>query len=183
MFNSAQVEILHSVISGKNELIKLLREAIENFKAHLRDNSTLKPGDTHGNLYTHNDNILQLNIEAIITTTLIRHMHNLRKTKWLLICSCNPLNSNIAYHLNSLGKILDHNLAQYDRILLIADLNLETTGKYEEYLCYICHLKNLIKETICLTILMIPLILIYTYNLFEKSPRYANSRNSLVRFS
>ena len=30
MFNSAQVEILHSVISGKNELIKLLREAIEN---------------------------------------------------------------------------------------------------------------------------------------------------------
>ena len=57
MFSSAQVEILHSVISGKNELIKLLREAIENFKAHLRDNSTLRPRDTHGNLYTHNDNI------------------------------------------------------------------------------------------------------------------------------
>ena len=33
---------------------------------------------------------------------------NLRKTKWLHICSYNPLKSNIVYHLNSLGKIPDH---------------------------------------------------------------------------
>ena len=34
---------------------------------------------------------------------------NLHNTKWLLICSCNPLKSNIVYHLNSPRKILDYN--------------------------------------------------------------------------
>ena len=33
MFNSAQVETLRDVISGKNELMKSLREAIKNLKA------------------------------------------------------------------------------------------------------------------------------------------------------
>ena len=36
---------------------------------------------------------------------------NLHKTNWLLICLYNPLKSKMVYHLNSLGKILDHNLA------------------------------------------------------------------------
>ena len=38
------------------------------------------------------------------------------KTKWLLICSYNPLKFNIVYYLDSLAKILDHNSAQYERI-------------------------------------------------------------------
>ena len=68
MSNSAQVETLHDVIAGKNELIKSNRETIENLKAQLIDWSTLKPSDAHRNLYTRNDNILQLNIEEGIIT-------------------------------------------------------------------------------------------------------------------
>ena len=50
---------------------------------------------------------------------------NLRKTKRLFLCSYNSLKSNVVYHLSSLGKIADHNLAQYDIIFLIGDLNLK----------------------------------------------------------
>ena len=74
---------------------------------------------------------------------------NLRKTKRLFLCSYKPLKSNAVYHLSSLGKIVDHNLAQYDRIFLIGDLNLETTEKHIEVFCDIYHFKNLIKEPSC----------------------------------
>lgn len=36
--------------------------------------------------------------------------------------SYNLLKLNIVYHLNSLEKILDHNLLQYDRIFQMGDL-------------------------------------------------------------
>lgn len=52
------------------------------------------------------------------------------------------------YHLNSLGKTLYHNLAQYNRIFLI-DLNSETTEKNIEHFSDIYHLKNLVKEPTC----------------------------------
>ena len=52
MSNSTQVEILHDVIIGKNGLIKLLQETIENLNAQLMDWSTLKPIDTDRNQYT-----------------------------------------------------------------------------------------------------------------------------------
>ena len=55
----------------------------------------------------------------------------------LLMYLYNPLNSNIVYHLNSLEKILDHNLMQYDRILLIGDLNSESAKKHTEHFCII----------------------------------------------
>ena len=48
---------------------------------------------------------------------------NLYKTKWILRSSYNPLKSNIENDLISLGKILDHNLAQYGTIILTRDLN------------------------------------------------------------
>ena len=90
-------------------------------------------------------------------------MRNLCKTKWLLTYSCNPLNSNTAYHLNSLGKILDYHLPQHDRILLTGDLKKDFINeKHKEDFCDICYLKNLIKETTCLTIPITPLILIYS---------------------
>lgn len=59
------------------------------------------------------------------------------------------MKSNIVYHLNNLGKILDQNLTQYDRILLVGDFNLDTTEKHMVHFHDISHLKNLVKETIC----------------------------------
>ena len=76
-------------------------------------------------------------------------------------------------HFNSLGKRLDRNSAQYDRTLLIGDLNSETTEKRMESFCDIYHLKNLAKEPTCLK----------NPNLRQKFPRYTSCRNMVVRFS
>ena len=82
MSNDAQIEKLHVIIAGKNELIKSLREPIENLNAQLTDRSTLKPSDTHRNLHTCNANISQLNIEeAIITTPRLSQMDHTGQIK------------------------------------------------------------------------------------------------------
>lgn len=57
---------------------------------------------------------------------------NLRKTKWLFICSYNALNSNLDYHLDSVGEILDHNSAQYNRILLEFFISWNTKENLQE---------------------------------------------------
>ena len=44
---------------------------------------------------------------------------NLRKTKWLLICSYNPHKNNISNHLMNLSKIMDRNSSLYDKCLCI----------------------------------------------------------------
>ena len=46
---------------------------------------------------------------------------NLRKTKWLLICSYSPHRNNISNHLMNLSKITDRNYSRYDKYLCIAD--------------------------------------------------------------
>ena len=40
---------------------------------------------------------------------------NLRKVKWLVICSYNPHKNNISKHLENLSKVLNRNLSQYER--------------------------------------------------------------------
>ena len=51
--------------------------------------------------------------------------------------------------MNSPWKLQSRNLAQYDRILLIGDLNLEITEKHITHFCDIYHLKYLDTEPIC----------------------------------
>lgn len=51
--------------------------------------------------------------------------------------------------MNTLWKIIYHNSAQHDEILLIGDLYLATIEKYMEYFCDIYHVKNLVKEPTC----------------------------------
>ena len=46
---------------------------------------------------------------------------NLRKTKWLLICSYSPHRNNISNHLMNLSKITDRNYSRYDKYLCIGD--------------------------------------------------------------
>ena len=52
---------------------------------------------------------------------------NLRKVRWLVICSYNPHKNNISNHLENLSKVLNRNLSQYERFLCIGDFNSEIT--------------------------------------------------------
>ena len=68
MSNSTQIETLHDVIIGKNGLIKLLQETIENLDAQLMDWSTLKPIDTDRNQYTRNGNIRSWQLKKLLSS-------------------------------------------------------------------------------------------------------------------
>ena len=74
---------------------------------------------------------------------------NLRKVKSLAICSYNPHKNNISNHLESVSKILNRNLSQYERFLCIGDFNSEITEFAMKTFCDIYHLKNLVNVPTC----------------------------------
>ena len=74
---------------------------------------------------------------------------NLRKTKWLLICSCNPHKNNISNYLMNLSKIIDRNSSRYDKYLCIGDFNSETSETALRNFCDLYKLKNLVREPTC----------------------------------
>ena len=74
---------------------------------------------------------------------------NLRKTKWLLICSYNPHKNNISNHLMNLSKIIDRNSSRYNKYLSIGDFNLETSEIALRNFCDLYKLKNVVREPIC----------------------------------
>ena len=74
---------------------------------------------------------------------------NLRKVKWLVICSYNPHKNYISNHLENLSKVLNRNLSQYERILCIGDFNPEITEFVMNIFCDIYHLKNLVNVPTC----------------------------------
>ena len=74
---------------------------------------------------------------------------NLRKAKWLVICSYNSHKNNISNHLENLSKVLNRNLSQYERFLCIGDFNSEITEFAMKIFCDIYHLKNLVNVPTC----------------------------------
>ena len=64
------------------------------------------------------------------------------KTIWLLMYSYNLLKLNIVYHLNSLEKILDHNLLQYNRSFQIGDLMRNMRNIFVKFIIEEMFLKN-----------------------------------------
>ena len=74
---------------------------------------------------------------------------NLRKVKWLVICSYNPHKNNISNHLENLSKVLNRNLSQYERFLCTGDFNSEITEFAMKKICDIYHLKNLVNVPTC----------------------------------
>ena len=74
---------------------------------------------------------------------------NLRKTKWLLICSYNPYKNNISNHLMNFIKIIDRNSSRYDKYLCIGDFNLENSETALRNFCDLYKLKNLVREPTC----------------------------------
>ena len=74
---------------------------------------------------------------------------NLRKLRWLVVCSYNPHKNNISNHLENLSKVLNRNLSQYEIFLCIGDFNSEITEFAMKNFCDIYHLKNLANLPTC----------------------------------
>ena len=86
---------------------------------------------------------------------------NIRKKKWLLVCTYNPNKKLIANHLKEIGKNLDNYSSKYDSFVLLGDLNSEPTESAVRHFCQIYGCKNLIKDNTCfLKIWKNPLVLI-----------------------
>ena len=74
---------------------------------------------------------------------------NIRKKKWLLVCTYNPNKNLISNHLKEISKNLDNYSSKYDNFILLDDLNSETTESAVRDFCEICSCKNLIKDNTC----------------------------------
>ena len=74
---------------------------------------------------------------------------NIRKKKWLLVCTYNPNKNLISNHLKEIGKNLDNYSAKYDNFILLGDLNSEPTESAVRDFCEIYSCKNLIKDNTC----------------------------------
>ena len=74
---------------------------------------------------------------------------NIHKRKWLLCCSYNPNKNNIAGHLHHLKYALESYLTDYDNILVLGDLNSESSEPYLNDFCDAFNLKNLVKSPTC----------------------------------
>ena len=71
---------------------------------------------------------------------------NIRKKKWLFCCSYNPNKNNISKHLHCLTKCLNKYISQYDKIMLLGDLNVESSdtvlNDFVMFTIYLALLKN-----------------------------------------
>ena len=74
---------------------------------------------------------------------------NTRKRKWLFCYSCNPNKNNISKHLHCLSKGLDTYISQYDNIMLLGDLNVESSDPVCNGFCNGYNLFYLVKEPTC----------------------------------
>ena len=74
---------------------------------------------------------------------------NIRKKKWLFCCSYNPNKKNISKHLHCLNKGLDRYISLYDNIMLLEDLNVESSDSVMNDFCNVYNLFSLVKEPTC----------------------------------
>ena len=64
-------------------------------------------------------------------------------------CSYNSNKNNISKHLHCVSKGLDTYSAQYDNILLLGDLDVESSGPVLNDFCNVYNLFSLVKEPTC----------------------------------
>ena len=74
---------------------------------------------------------------------------NMRKRKWLLICTYNPNKSLISNHLKEIGKNMDNYSSKHDNFILLGDLNSEQTESAVRDFCKNYSSKNQIKDNTC----------------------------------
>ena len=88
-----------------------------------------------------------LNTELLIEGFCIEI--NIRKKKWLLVCTYNPNKNLILNHFKEIGKNLDNYTSKYDNFILLGDLNSAPTEAVVRDFCQIYGCKNLIKDNTC----------------------------------
>ena len=74
---------------------------------------------------------------------------NLRKVKWLLVCSYNPNFCNLPVHLNVIDKAIEFYSKTYDKTLIVGDFNAQVSDIKLDTFCSIWNLKSLGKERTC----------------------------------
>ena len=74
---------------------------------------------------------------------------NIRKKKWLFCCSYNPNKNNISKHLHCLSKGLDTYISQYDNMMLLGNLNVESSDPVLNNFCVVYNLFSHVKEQTC----------------------------------
>ena len=74
---------------------------------------------------------------------------NIRKKKWLLVCTYSPNKNLISKHLKEIGKNLENYSSKYDNLILLGDLNSEPIESAVRDFCEIYGCKILIKDNIC----------------------------------
>ena len=80
-----------------------------------------------------------LNTELFIKGFCIKT--NIRKKKWLLVCTYNSHKNLILNHLKDIGKNLDNYSSKY-KVILLGDLNDEQTESTVNDFCQIYDFKN-----------------------------------------
>ena len=86
---------------------------------------------------------LQDNTECLIIEI------NITKKKWLFSCLHNPNKNDISEHLHGLSKGLDTHISQYDNIILLGDLNVQSSDPVLNDFCAAYNLFSLVKEPTC----------------------------------
>ena len=89
--------------------------------------------------------ILEFCPQIEVTVTEI----NLRKKKWILICSYNPHKTMIDSHLDSISTQLYELCKKYENIILIGDYNSEMYEDAMSGFCSTYNLKNLVNNPTC----------------------------------
>ena len=74
---------------------------------------------------------------------------NIRKKKWLLVCTENPNKDLVSKYLKEIGKNLDNYSTKYDNFILLDDLNSKPTESAVRDFCEIYGFQNLIKDNTC----------------------------------
>ena len=109
---------------------------------------------------------------------------NLRKVRWLVICSYNPRKNNILNQFENLSKVLNRNLSQYERFLCIGDFSSEISEFAMKNFCDIYHLQNLVNVPTCYKNPLKPSCIdLFSNKLLKQFPRYSGNRNRALRFS
>ena len=117
---------------------------IDGFRQPYRKDRTDKGGGLI--LYVHNNipsRVIDITFAPLIEALVIEI--NLKKKKWLLICSYNPHKSMIQNHLYHLGKSLDELCKIYDNLILMGDYNCEISEDAMNDFCCVYNLSSLVE--------------------------------------
>ena len=117
---------------------------LEGFSRPYKSDRCVNGGDIL--LYVRNDFSSCLLTEHKLQDTLYAYI---TKKKWLFCSSNNPNKNIISRYLHCLNKCLHFCISQYDNIMLVGDLNVESSDLVLNDFCNVYSLFSHFKEPIC----------------------------------